>query len=60
MGETGDEFFDGGVDDTVAVLERGVILECQFSETVFEVGKGGGVEVVCCDAVIAGCVCLVC
>ncbi len=32
-GEAGGEFFDGGVDDGVAVGERGVVFEDEFGET---------------------------
>jgi len=35
--KTRDELFDGGVDDTVAFLERGVVFECEFSKAIFEV-----------------------
>jgi len=52
--ETGDEFFDGAVDDAVAFLEGGVVFELEFGETVFEVRERGGVEVVRCYTVIAG------
>lgn len=40
------EFFDGGVDDGVSVVEGGVVAEGELCEAGFEVGEGGRVEVV--------------
>ena len=48
--EAGGELVDGGVDDGVAGLERGVVLEDEFGETRSEGGERGGVQVVGGDA----------
>ena len=53
-GEPCGEFGDGGVDDGEASGVVGGVAEVELGEARFEVGEGGGVDVVGCDAVVAG------
>lgn len=52
--EAGLKLCDCAVDDLEALLVGGVVFEGELRETVLEVGEGGGVEVVCCYALVAG------
>jgi hypothetical protein len=51
--QTGVEFGDCGGDEGVALVCGEVVFELEFGEAVGEGGKGGGVDVVGCEAVVA-------
>jgi len=52
--EAGAEFLDGGIDEAEAVGEGVVVVEVQFAKAGFEVRKGRRVQIVRCDARVAG------